>query len=326
MKLICKIIFLVLFVNMFLFKIECYSSEIPPLSVKSKSAILITPQSSKVIFEKNAYEKFYPASTTKILTAIIILESLDLGEMVKVSEKASKINGTKVGLYAGGFYKIEDLLYGLLLNSGNDCAIALAEHFSGDEKEFAKIMNKKAKSIGAYNSNFMNASGLHHENHYTCAYDLGKILSYAIKNKKFVEISTSTYHKILGTNGDSSNIYNQNQLLLKNGKYYYEHALLGKTGFTTPAKYTFVATARNNNIDLIAVALKANSKEEYLQDIINLFDYGFKKVKKIHINTSKKESRIICLKDYSALLYNYPYLQALDIQKLKVPLYTDEQI
>lgn len=314
MKFICKIIFLMLLFNIFLFEQECYSAEAPPLSIKSKSAILITPQTSNVIFEKNAYEKFYPASTTKILTAIVILESLDIESMVKVSEKASKINGTKVGLHAGGFYKIEDLLYGLLLNSGNDCAIALAEHFSGDEKEFSKVMNKKAKLLGAYNSNFTNASGLHDENHYTCAYDLGKILSYAIKNKKFVEISTSKYHKILGTKGDSSNIYNQNQLLLKNGKYYYKHALLGKTGFTTPAQYTFAASARNNNVDLIAVALKATSKEEYLQDIINLFDYGFKKVKKIHIKNSKKENRVICIKDYPAFLYIHSYHKVAEFQ------------
>lgn len=290
MKILQKILSISLFISMFLFKIPTYSLNKTDLSIKSKSAILITPQSSNVIFEKNAYEKFYPASTTKILTAIIILESLDLDERIKVSQKAASINGTKLGIYAGGFYTVEDLLYGLLLNSGNDCAIALAEHFSGSEAKFSEVMNKKARSIGAYNSNFVNPSGLHHENHYTCAYDLGKILSYAIKNKKFVEISTSKSHNVLGTNGDFFKIYNQNQLLLKNGKYYYEHALLGKTGFTTPAQYTFAATARNNNIDLIAVALKAKSKDEYLQDIINLFDYGFNKVKKIHITTKKQNN------------------------------------
>lgn len=290
MKILQKILSISLFISIFLFKIPTYSLNKTDLSIKSKSAILITPQSSNVIFEKNAYEKFYPASTTKILTAIIILESLDLDERIKVSQKAANINGTKLGIYAGGFYTVEDLLYGLLLNSGNDCAIALAEHFSGSEAKFSEVMNKKARSIGAYNSNFVNPSGLHHENHYTCAYDLGKILSYAIKNKKFVEISTSKSHNVLGTNGDFFKIYNQNQLLLKNGKYYYEHALLGKTGFTTPAQYTFAATARNNNIDLIAVALKAKSKDEYLQDIINLFDYGFNKVKKIHITTKKQNN------------------------------------
>lgn len=286
MKILYKILIISLFINIFLFKIYPYSLNNSTLSIKSKSAILITPQNSDVIFEKNAYEKFYPASTTKILTAIVVLETLDLDERVKVSKKASNINGTKVGLYAGGFYTVEDLLYGLLLNSGNDCAIALAEHVCGSEATFSKLMNRKAHSIGAHNSNFLNSSGLHDDNHYTCAYDLSKILGYAIKNKKFVEISTSKSHKILGTNGDFFNICNQNQLLLKNGKYYYKHALLGKTGFTTPAQYTFAASARNNNIDLIAVALKAKSKDEYLQDIINLFDYGFSKIKKIHI-TSK---------------------------------------
>lgn len=245
----------------------------------------MTPQNSSVIFEKNAYEKFFPASTTKILTAIIILETSELDEFVKVSKNASDINGTKVGLLTGGLYKVEDLLYGLLLNSGNDCAIALAEHVSGSEYSFSKLMNKKAYSIGATHSNFVNASGLHNNNHYTCAYDLSKILSYAIKNKKFVEISASKFHRILGTNGDSFNICNQNQLLLKDGKYYYEHALLGKTGFTTPAQYTFAASARNNDVDLIAITLKAQSKDEYLQDIITLFEYGFNKVKKLNITS-----------------------------------------
>lgn len=287
MKTLYKLFSLILIFNILFFKITPMGICDSDLSIKSKSAILMTPQNSSVIFEKNAYEKFFPASTTKILTAIVILETLELDDLVKVSKNAADINGTKVGLYAGGLYKVEDLLYGLLLNSGNDCAIALAEHVSGSEYNFSKLMNKKAYSIGANHSNFMNASGLHNNNHYTCAYDLSKILSYAIKNKKFVEISASKFHKILGTNGDSFNICNQNQLLLKDGKYYYEHALLGKTGFTTPAQYTFAASARNNDIDLIAITLKAQSKDEYLQDTITLFEYGFNKVKKINITSPK---------------------------------------
>ncbi len=287
MRTLYKFIALILFFNIFLFKLPTNGISDSDLIIKSKSAILITPQNSSVIFEKNAYEKFFPASTTKILTAIVVLETLELDEFVKVSRNASDINGTKVGLYAGGLYKVEDLLYGLLLNSGNDCAIALAEHVSGTEQNFSNLMNKKARSIGANHSNFMNASGLHNNNHYTCAYDLSKILSYAIRNKKFVEISASKFRKILGTNGDSFSIYNQNQLLLKDGKYYYEHALLGKTGFTTPAQYTFAASARNNNVDLIAITLNAQSKDEYLQDTIRLFEYGFNKVKKVSI-TSKR--------------------------------------
>ncbi len=291
MKILQKIVLISFFVNMFFFPVKPYSLNNQDLNIKSKSAILMMPQNSSVIYEKNAYEKFYPASTTKILTAIVVLETLDLNERVKVSQKAANINGTKVGLYAGGLYTVEDLLYGLLLNSGNDCAIALAEHTSGSEEKFSELMNKKAKIMGARSSNFTNSSGLHNNNHYTCAYDLSKILSYAIKNKKFVEISTSKFHTILGINGDYFSISNQNQLLLKNGKYYYKHALLGKTGFTTPAQYTFAASARNNNIDLIAVALKADSKDEYLQDVITLFDYGFNKFHKINI-TSKLKSKI----------------------------------
>lgn len=291
MKILIKALVLSLFLNT-LVGTKCYAmNDTNNLNIKSKSAILMLPQNSKVIFEKNAYNKFYPASTTKILTAIIVLEMLDLNELVKVSHRAANINGTKVGLYENGLYKVEDLLYGLLLNSGNDCAIALTEHISGSESNFATLMNNKARSLGARNSNFTNASGLHNENHYTCAYDLSKILAYAIKNKKFVEISTSKSYNILGTKGDFFNICNQNQLLLKNGKYYYKHALLGKTGFTTPAQYTFAASARNNNIDLIAIALKANSKDDYLEDIINLFDYGFNRVKKINITLEQKNNQ-----------------------------------
>ncbi len=288
MKSLFKILILSLLLNT-LIQTKCYS--LNDLNIQSTSAILISPQNSKIIYEKNAYEKFYPASTTKILTAIIVLEMLDLNELVKVSHKAANINGTKVGLYANSLYTVEDLLYGLLLNSGNDCAIALTEHIAGSESNFATLMNKKARSIGAQYSNFTNSSGLHNDNHYTCAYDLSKILAYAIKNKKFVEISTSKSHNILGTNGDFFNICNQNQLLLKNGKYYYKHAILGKTGFTTPAQYTFAASARNNNIDLIAVALKAKSKDEYLKDIISLFNYGFNKIKKISITLEEKNTQ-----------------------------------
>lgn len=283
MKSLCRLILICFLINIICIPKEYKCLSYPNLVIKSTSAILITPENSNVIYEKNAYEKFYPASTTKILTAIIALETLELNERVKVSKKAADINGTKVGLHEGGLYTVSDLIYGLLLNSGNDCAIALAEHACGSEENFAKLMNKKAKSIGIKSSNFTNASGLHNDNHYTCAYDLGRILAYALNNKKFVEISTSKSHSILGTNGDFFNIYNQNQLLLKNGKYYYKYALLGKTGFTTPAQYTFAASARRNNVDLIAVTLKANSKDEYLQDVINLFDYGFNRVKKISL-------------------------------------------
>ncbi len=284
MKILYRLIVVCFIINFICLPLKPLSLTTPNLVIKSKSAILITPDNLNVIYEKNAYEKFYPASTTKVLTAIVALETLDLNERVKISKKASNINGTKVGLEEGSLYTVNDLLYGLLLNSGNDCAIAIAEHTCGSEENFSKLMNKKARSIGVKRSNFTNASGLHNENHYTCAYDLGKILSYALKNKKFVEISTSKSHLILGTSGDLFNIYNQNQLLLKHGKYYYEHALLGKTGFTTPAQYTFVASARNNNVDLVAVALKADSKDSYLQDVINLFDYGFNRVKKISLS------------------------------------------
>ena len=282
MKFLYKILILITCFSS-IFSIKTYSLNTPNLKIKSESAILMVPKNSYVVYEKNAYDKFYPASTTKILTAIVVLESLDLNQWVKVSKKAASINGTQIGISEGALYTVEDLLYGLLLNSGNDCAIALAEHTCGSEEAFSNLMNKKAHSIGTYSSNFVNSTGLHNINHYTCAYDLSKILSYAIKNKKFIEISTSSSHRILGTNGDSFNICNQNQLLLKNGKYYYEHAILGKTGFTTPAQYTFVASARNNNIDLIAVTLKSKSKDEYLQDMINLFNYGFNKIKSVKL-------------------------------------------
>lgn len=281
MKLFYKILIIITLFNMF--SLKTYSLNTPNLPIKSESAILITPKNQNVVYEKNAYKKFFPASTTKILTALVVLESLDLKQWVKVSKRAANINGTHVGLSEGALYTVEDLLYGLLLNSGNDCAIALAEHTCGSEEMFAKLMNKKARSIGTYSSNFTNPTGLHNNNHYTCAYDLSKILSHAMKNKKFVEISTAKSHRILGTNGDSFNICNQNQLLLKSGKYYYEPAILGKTGFTTPAQYTFVASARNNNVDLIAVTLKSKSKDEYLEDMINLFNYGFSKIKKISL-------------------------------------------
>ena len=286
MKILFKVLIIFFTINIILLSKKTIALDTSNLNIKSQSAILLVPQNLSVIFEKNGYDKFYPASTTKVLTAIIALESLNLNEKVKISKKAAEVNGTTVGLHRDGYYTVEDLLYGLLLSSGNDCAIALAEHICGSEEKFAEIMNKKSKAIGTKYSNFVNASGLHHKNHYTCAYDLGKILSYAMNNKNFIEISTSQTHNILGTDGELFHISNQNQLLLRNGKYYYKHAILGKTGFTTPAQYTFVASAKNENIDLVAVALKAESKEEYLQDIINLFDYGFNKVRRVNI-TSK---------------------------------------
>lgn len=226
------------------------------------------PDSGSISYQKNIYDKMYPASTTKILTAYLAITEGNLEDMVTISEHAvDQANDSSVcGLRAGDQIKLSDLLYGLMLRSGNDAAVAIAEHISGSEESFARLMNETARSFGATNSNFVNANGLHDEEHYTCVYDLYLIFSHAIQEDFFLQLIQTTsytayYTDITGTQATQT-WTNTNKYL--NGEVNQPDGITvlgGKTGTTNAAGYCLVLLSNNDKKDpVISIILKSDGR------------------------------------------------------------------
>jgi len=245
-------------------------------SVTADSAVLMDATTGTILYSKNMNTAYPPASTTKTMTALLTLENTKLDDIVKVSKKVPFVDGSKIGLYEGEEIHVKDLLYGMLLLSGNDCAEALAEHVGGSIDDFAKLMNKRAKELGCENTNFVNPSGLYDSNHKTSAKDLALIMRELIKHPEFREISSTFSYKIPPTNlhPDGINLANENKLINKNSMYYYAPAEAGKTGYTIQSQHSYVASASKNGHRLIAAFVHDGQKNFYV-DAKNLFNYGF---------------------------------------------------
>lgn len=238
------------------------------LELSASSAVLYEPVSERYIFQKNSDVKRGIASTTKILTAITALIHGNLSDTVVTSAKAAEVEGSSVWLEEGECQTLENMLYALLLASGNDASIAIAEHIAGSEEKFALLMNQTAKIAGATRSNFVNSSGLYHDNHYSTAEDLAKIMAFAERNKLFKKIvSTQKYSIPWEGHPYDRTIKNHNKLLTM-----YEWCTGGKTGYTQKCGRCLVSSASQNGINLIAVTL--NAPDDW-NDHIQLFNYGF---------------------------------------------------
>ena len=236
----------------------------------------------QVLYSQNLFEKLYPASTTKILTAYIILKNCDLNATVTVSHDAANPghSSSVCGLKEGDVITVQDLLYGLLLESGNDAAIALAEYCSGSVEEFAKLMNSTAKSFGATNSSFVNPSGLPDENHYTTIYDMYLIFSNAISLESFVSIISSQTHDVAYTNAQGAAVSKtfKNTCGYLTGAYTAAENVTvtgGKTGTTGEAGYCLVLLSQNaKNERIISIVYKADGKKD-LYSFMNEILSGF---------------------------------------------------
>jgi len=270
MKRIHLIVFLLI-----LIVIPTYVLANDSLRVDSVAAILLNADNGNVLYSKNSGRIMAPASTTKIMTAILAIEQTDLKSEVTISGNAANKPETSMHLHKGEQLLMKDLLYGLLLSSGNDAATAIAEFISGSEERFAKLMTEKAHEIGMKDTEFKNASGLPAANHYTTAYDLAVLARYALKNPVFAEI-VQTKTASITDNQNDFNLTNHNKLLWK-----YQFATGIKTGYTRKAGNCLVASANCNGINLIAVVLKSNNT---YQDSIKLFENGFNKL----INNNNK--------------------------------------
>ncbi len=305
-------------------------------AISAQNALVMDAETGRVLFEHNGYDKKGIASTTKILTALVVLENCNLTDIVTVSYNASITEGSSMYLKSNEKISVEDLLYGLMLNSGNDAATALAEHTSGSIEEFAKLMNRKANEIGMKNSSFANPHGLDNENHYSTAYDMALLTRYAMENEKFRTI-VSTKQKIAKTQEEGKYRYltNHNKLLSK-----YQWCKGVKTGFTKKSGRCLVSYAEKEGVKLITITLNApddwndhiNLYEQYFNNyksykIINTNDYlcsvnienaeqntlNLYNCKAITLTLSNEEYKNLQIK------YNYP-------KSIKAPVYVDQVI
>ncbi|WP_058307538.1 D-alanyl-D-alanine carboxypeptidase family protein [Gracilibacillus massiliensis] len=235
------------------------------VQVSAESAILMDQETGRVLFEKDANSPTLIASITKIMTAIIAIESGKLKDKVKISDKATLTEGSSIYLNQDDVITLEELVYGLMLRSGNDAAVAISEHIGGSEEGFAYLMNDKARWVGMTNSHFDNPHGLDSDSHYSSAYDMALLTKYAMDHPVFREISSTSSYKA------KSRDYpwiNKNKLLT----HLYKYSNGGKTGYTRAAGRTLVSTAEKNGQTLIVVTLNAAND---WQDHIQLFEWGF---------------------------------------------------
>lgn len=248
-----------------------------PPELNSKGYSLIDATTGQVLHSQNGDTKYFPASTTKIITAMIVLENANLSDSVTVGKNPPFADGTSIGLREGEVYTVEELLLGLILESGNDCAEALAEHVSGSKEAFAELMNKKAKEVGAINSNFTNPSGLPDDNHYTTPNDLALLMREAIKNPDFIRIARVSSQKMQPSTVDGYErwVNNHNYIINPNSSYYYPYAVASKKGYTTVAHFTNIISAEKDGKTFVASFLDGEGMEQVYGDVKKLFDYGF---------------------------------------------------
>jgi len=247
------------------------------LNIKAKSAILMDYSTRKVIYKQNANEKLYPASLTKIMTLLLGMEALESGKIsmsdeVRISAHASSMGGSQLWLEEGEVQTVENLFKAITIRSANDAAVALAEHIAGSEEVFVKMMNEKAKELGMNNTNFMNATGLHHENHYTTAYDVALMSAELLKHEKIHDWLTVYMDEMLvGKKKDKvQSLVNTNRLIKE-----YDGTTGIKTGSTSQAGYCLSASAKKGNLHLIAVIMGSDTSKIRFEESMRLLDYGF---------------------------------------------------
>ena len=304
---------LLIFTMCFRFISTCFGTSLEERTAELKGgitseAVLIMENSTgKIVYENNGYQKKYPASTTKIMTAILTIEHCNLSETATASEYAIRSipsGYSTANIQIGETLSIKDLLYALMLQSANEAAVILAEHVSGSMEAFCDLMNEKANEIGCQNTHFVNPNGVHSKEHYSTAYDLALIAQYAMRNPTFREIVKTTSYTLPATTAypsDTRTFTNTNALIIYDNRdrldnYYYEYATGIKTGYTSYAKNCLVSSAEKNGMEYFAVVLGAEVQYAYTGtysaryvDTISLFDYvfdnfSFKKLKSSNSN------------------------------------------
>jgi len=312
-----------------------------------KAAYVAEPSTGKIIYEKNAHEKLYPASTTKILTALVVMEKCQLTDKAKVSKKAISLvpeGYSNANLVAGEEIDIKTLLYALLIPSANEAANVLAEHVSGSVESFAELCNNRAKELGCENLHFVNPNGIHNDDHYCTAYDLYLIAKECQKHEIFNEIVKTTSFTIPATSiytKSDRTFKNTNYMILPNYKsYYYEYCTGIKTGTTTPAGECLVASSSHDNIDLISVVLGGgtNSKglSERFYDTKQLYEFTYKNyalkeivnkeqtITNIKVNHATQETELLDIKTENNISTIIP--NDIDVKNIRQEIILNEDI
>ncbi len=260
------------------------SSPLPVPSVSAKTAVVMDINTGRVLYEKDKDEKIYPASTTKIMTALIAVEQGNMDKEVKIPPEAVGVEGSSIYLAQGEKLPMRDLVYGLMLRSGNDSAVAIAEEIAGSTEEFVNMMNRRAQEIGAKNTHFMNPNGLQDENHYTTAYDMALMARQAMHNPTFREVAKAKSYQADRGEGKFNMFYNKNKVV-----YQYEGGTGIKIGFTKTAGRTLVASSERDGMELICVVM---NDPNWFEDSYALMDYAYSNYQQYRIaekNTPLKE-------------------------------------
>lgn len=250
--------------------------------LNARAAVIYDRKTKEIIWGKNENEKKAMASTTKIMTAIVVLEKGNLSDVVTISKKAANTGGSRLKINTNDKISVLDLLYGLMLRSGNDAAVALAEYVGGSIEGFAELMNKKATEIGLKNTHFVTPHGLDNIEHYTTAYELAVLTDYAMQNEKFSKI-VNTKNTTISINGVARNIYNTNELL---GTLNGVNGV--KTGFTNNAGRCLVTSCTRKGNQIITVVLGCDTKKYRTSDSIKLIEYAFKNYTRVNIEEKVK--------------------------------------
>jgi len=345
-KKVITIIMLLIILNLIFFCNYSFANNSTNLEIHSEAAILIDSKTGKIIYEKNSNEKRYPASTTKILTAILAIEKFSLDEEVTASYNAvmSIPSGYSIAaIQVGETLTVKELLEVFLVHSANEAGYILAEGVSGSISEFAKLMNQKAQEIGCKNTHFTNPSGLHDENHYSTAYDLAQIAKYCMQNKTFRSIVSMPTCTV-----EPSEIYeerffrNTNEMLNPKSQYYNEYIIGIKTGYTSLAKNCLISGYKKNNTELISVVLGAPASvgdkglSGKYTDTQTLFDYGIEnysykniipagevvtQIEVEHATNDTKNLDLVLEKNIEAFISN-----SIDLKNLKPEISLNENI
>lgn len=267
------------------------------INLNTRSCIVLDRTSKQILYGKNETNQVKMASTTKIMTCIVVIENFDLNTTVEASKKAAGTGGSRLGLKTGDKITIRDLLYGLMLCSGNDAAVCLAEATCGSVANFAGKMNEKAKELGLNNTHFESPHGLDSNAHYTTAYELAILTDYALNNKTFAQI-VGTKTATITINGYPKNLSNTNELLGNlNGVYGV------KTGFTNGANRCLVTACKRDNMDIICVVLGCDTKKFRTQDSVKLIEWSFKNYEYVNIENILNEKLSEWKQEYSNSIF-----------------------
>lgn len=262
--------------------------------VSAQAAILMDANTGVILYSKNIHERLYPASTTKIMTALLAMENGNLDDMVEFSHEAVfsvPTDGSNMGMDEGESITLEECLYGIMVASANEAANAAGEYVSGSIEDFVALMNERAREIGCTDTHFVNTNGLHDPQHYTSAYDLALISSLFFRNEMLCKISNTPRYHFEATATQPDDFYKNNKHQLINGEIPYEGIVGGKTGYTDDSRQTLVTCAEQNGMRLVCVVFREERPDQFT-DTVELFDYGFHNFQVLNISENEEKYNI----------------------------------